>query len=162
MAMNKEKMTRLNRTVFELWVGILMFGLILQLPVFLFPQKGAYTVCLWIGILAALLCAFHMWWALDKAMTNPEKATKTLGLHYALRYLFMILVLGGAGILYGPYVLVTFAALVGIKVAAYLQPVTKKLSTLVYGEEILPDIIENLDEYEEEQKLLKEQREGGE
>lgn len=139
-----------------------MLGLVLQLLVFLFPNKGAYSICLWMGIAAALISAFHMWWALDRALSNPEKATKTLGLQYAIRYLFLILVLGVAGMLYGPYVLATFAALLGIKISAYLQPVTKKLSTLVYGEEILPEIIENLDEYEEQQKLLNEQREGGE
>lgn len=139
-----------------------MLGLVLQLAVFFVPDKGAYSICLWMGVPAAMICSFHMWWSLDRALDNPEKATKTLGLNYAIRYLFMILVLGAAGIWFGPYVLATFASLVGIKAAAYLQPVTKKLSTLVYGEEILPERIENLDEYEEQQKLLKMQEEGGE
>ena len=37
--------------------------------------------------------------------------------------------------------LTAFIGVMGLKVSAYLQPVTKKISRAVYGEEILPDII---------------------
>lgn len=155
--------TRINRTVFELWVGIITFGILCQIVCIWMPDKGKYSLCLWSGIAAALVCAFHMWWSLERELGNSEdKATKNLKLQFTLRYIFLIIVLGITGYFCGNYVLATFAGIMGTKIAAYLEPCTKKISTLIYGEEILPERIENLDEYEKQQKLLSKQEEGGE
>lgn len=127
------------------------------------PDRGKYNICLWSGVVAALISAFHMWWAFDRELGNPEdKATKNLKLQFAIRYLFLIIVLGVTGFFFGNYVLATFAGIMGTKISAYMEPYSKKISTLIYGEEILPERIENLDEYEKQQKLLKEQEQGGE
>ena len=59
----KEKIVRINRTLFELEVGILIFGAACQLVgVFLLIDRESYSIGLWMGILIAMVSAFHMWW----------------------------------------------------------------------------------------------------
>lgn len=137
----------INRTLFELWLGILAFGLFCQLAVFFMPNPGIYSISLWIGVLAAVLASFHMWWSFDRAFDMDEKAaTKNVRLHYLLRYLFLIAVLAASGIFFGNYVLATFAGILGMKIGAYLQKPAKKISTLIYGVEILPPLIKESEE----------------
>ncbi|MCR4788979.1 MAG: hypothetical protein K5888_10360 [Lachnospiraceae bacterium] len=149
---------RINRTVFELWTGELIFGLLAQAAVFFFPDKLRYSACLWIGVISAMAASYHMWWALDRSLEQGEsEAPKQIRLQYVLRYLAMCIVLGAVGIFFGSYVLAAFAGLIGIKISAYMQPLTKKISRLVYGEEILPPVIEYLYDDEEIKEPAKEQ-----
>ena len=136
---------KINRTVFELWIGIIAFGLVCLIADIFVPDKITYLICLLIGIITALAAAYHMWWSIDRALDEGEgAATKKIRLQFVYRYLALIIVLGATGIFFGEYVLGTFAGIVGIKVSAYLQPLAKKISNLVYGEEILPEKIEYL------------------
>ena len=90
----KEKITRINRTLFELETGIVIFGAVCQLFVFLIEDKAAYSLGLWMGILVAGLSAFHMWWSLDRALELPERAAvKSMSTHNILRYVFITAVL---------------------------------------------------------------------
>lgn len=135
--------TRINRTLFELEIGILIFGVICQMFVVLVEDKAGYSLGLWIGSLMAAFSAFHMWYTLDKGLDLGEKdAIGYLGRQNVIRYVVIVLVLiviavSGAG---NP--LSAFLGIMGLKAAAYMQPFTKKISRLLYGEEILPDIIE--------------------
>lgn len=143
---------KLNRTVFELWSGIIAFGLLCAIADIFVPDKIEYIICLLIGIVTALAASYHMWWAIDRALDEGEGgAAKKIRLQFVYRYLALIVVLGIVGVFFGEYVLGTFAGIVGIKVSAYLQPLEKKLSDLVYGEEILPEKIEYL--YDEDEKI---------
>lgn len=139
----KEKITRVNRTLFELETGILIFGVVCQLFVFAVKDKAAYSRGLWVGILIAAISAFHMWWTLDRALDLGEKtAVKKMSTHNVLRYLFIVaafalICVGGIA---NP--LSAFLGIMGLKASAYMQPFTKKISTLLYGKEILPEVIE--------------------
>lgn len=142
---------RINRTVFEIWTGIIIFGFLCEFGVFFIPSKVIYSVCLLVGILTAVLASYHMWWSIDRSLDYGVDAPKKLSMHFMIRYIFLIIVLGIMGFRFGSYVLVTFVGIMGMKAGAYLQPVTKKLSTLLYGEEILPPVIEYL--YDEEKPV---------
>lgn len=143
----KEMITRINRTLFELETGILFFGAVCEIFVLLVEDKKAYSLGLFMGILIAAISAFHMWWTLDRALELDEKgATRKMTAHNVLRYLFItaafaVICAGNAA---NP--LAAFLGIMGLKISAYLQPFTKKLSTLIYGEEILPELIEEPDE----------------
>ena len=150
---------KITRAVFELWVGIWIIGILAQAAVFFVNDKVIYSLCLWIGVLAAMASSYHMWWSLDRALEDEGRATKLINIHFVIRYLCLAAVLGIVGIFFAGYVLATFVGITGIKLAAYMQPVTRKIAVLVYGEEILPDIIENLDD---EIITAEEQKEGGE
>lgn len=136
--------TKINRTLFELEVGILIFGVFCQVIIFLFPKdKPGSSIGLWIGILTALFAAFHMWWSLDKGLDLPEKgAVSYLSRQNMIRYLVICVVLMLTAIAGAGRPLWTFLGIMGLKASAYMQFLTKKISRLLYGEEILPPIIE--------------------
>lgn len=139
----KEKIIRINRTLFELETGILIFGVLCQLFVFLPIDKGAYSLGLWAGILIAMVSAFHMWWSLDRALNLEERqAVKVTSAHNILRYFLITvaLILIAVSRIANP--LSAFLGIMGLKASAYMHFITKKISTLIYGEEILPPLIE--------------------
>lgn len=139
----KEKIIRINRTLFELEAGILLFAVICQLFVFLVKDKGAYSCGLWIGILTAMLGAFHMWWSLDKALDFQERAAvKFMSTHNIFRYGFFTVVLILTALSRGADPLSAFLGLMGLKASAYMHFVTRKISNVVYGVEIAPPLIE--------------------
>ncbi len=139
----KEKITKINRTLFELETGILMFGAACQLLVFLVKDKAGYSLGLWAGVLIAMAGAFHMWWSLDRALDLGEKqAVKMMSTHNILRYAFITtaLILIAVGKTADP--LSAFLGIMGLKASAYMHFITKKISTFIYGEEILPPMSE--------------------
>lgn len=134
---------KVNRTLFELEVGILIFGVVCQLFVFLPEEKAGYSIGLWIGIITAAAAAFHMWYTLDKGLDFDEKsAIGYLGRQNIIRYLVIVIVLIAVAASGIGNPLSAFLGVMGLKAAAYMQPFTKKISKLLYGEEILPEIIE--------------------
>lgn len=139
----KEKITRINRTLFELEIGIIIFGIICEIFVCFVKDKTGYSLGLWLGILIAAVCAFHMWWSLDRALDFEEKtAVKKMSTHNVLRYLFIVLAFGLICVEGSANPLAAFLGIMGLKAAAYMQPFTKNISTLIYGKEILPELIE--------------------
>lgn len=139
----KEKITKINRTLFELETGILLFGAVCQVFMLLSKDKGAYSLGLWIGILIALISAFHMWWSLNRALDLQERAAvKFMSVHNILRYLFIALALLAVAISGTANPLTAFLGIMGLKASAYMHFITKKISILFYGEEVLPPLIE--------------------
>lgn len=142
----------IDRYVFELWLGIILFGVVCEVGVFFVKDKATYSICLAVGILAAIISAYHMWWSIDRSLAAGEaEAAKKMSVQYIIRYIFYILVLGSMGVLFGNYVLVTFLGLMSIKASSYMEPLLKKFSVMIYGEEILPPVIEYL--YDEEKPV---------
>lgn len=139
----KKKITKINSTLFELETGILLFGAVCQVFVLFLKDKGTYSLGLWIGILIAAVSAFHMWWSLDRALDLPERAAvKFMSTHNIFRYLFITLALLAAAISRTANPLSAFLGIMGLKASAYMHFITKKISTLVYGEEVLPPLID--------------------
>lgn len=138
----KECLLKVNRTLFELETGILLFALACQAVILFFPQRGEWSRGLWIGILTACLCAFHMWYSLDRGLSLTEKgAAGYLGRQSMLRMAVVAIILVICAVTSAGNLLMAFIGVIGLKVSAYLQPVTKRISRAVYGKEILPDII---------------------
>lgn len=136
---------KVNRTLFELEVGILIFGLVCQLLVFLPEDKAGYSIGLWIGIATAAAAAFHMWRTLDKGLDFSQKAAVSyMSRQNMLRYGLIVLVIIFISVTHIGNPLAAFLGIMGLKAAAYMQPLTKKISKCIYGEEILPPIIEEL------------------
>lgn len=139
----KKKITAINRTLFELETGILLFGILCQVPVFWVKDKAGYSLGLWIGIVTAMLGAFHMWWSLDRALDLPEKAAvRSMSTHNIIRYLVFVVVIGGIAAAGIANPLSAFLGIMSLKASAYLHFITRKISVKIYGEEILPPLIE--------------------
>lgn len=144
--MKKIIIERMNRTLFELEVGILIFGAVCQMFVFLLEEKNGYSVGLLVGIAAAAVGTFHMWYTLDKGLDFDEKsAIGYLGRQNVIRYLIYVIVLVAVAVSEIGNPLSAFLGIMSIKASAYMQPLTKKISKLLYGEEILPELIEEPD-----------------
>ena len=141
--MKERIIENVNRTLFELEVGILIFGVVCQIFVFLPEDKAGYSIGLWIGVFTAVLAAFHMWYTLDKGLDFDEKsAIGYLGRQNIIRYLMIVAILIAVAVSGIGNPLSAFLGVMGLKASAYMQPFTKKISKLLYGEEILPEIIE--------------------
>lgn len=134
---------KINRTVFELWTGIVIYTLLCQIIAFFVNDPANYSICLWVGSVTAIVSAYHMWWTIDMALSFGEAdAPKKMSVQYVIRYICLVIILGIMGVRFGNYCIVTFVGILGIKVSAYLHPITRKIANLVYGEEILPEKIE--------------------
>lgn len=112
----------------ELCTGILFFGIVCQVVLFLFvPGRSDYSIGLWMGILLSLAGSVHMWWALDKALDYGDGARNMMTKHSLLRYGVVVVVLGIIMVTGVANPLMAFLGYMGMKVAAYLQPYTHKL-----------------------------------
>lgn len=139
----KTTITRINRTLFELETGILLFGLICQTAVFLVKDKADYSIGLWLGIFIAGFSAVHMWWTLEHALELEQKAAvRKMTTHNIIRYVLIAVALALIGISKVANPLWAFIGIMGLKISAYMHFFTKRLSTRIYGEEILPPLIE--------------------
>ena len=120
---------RLNDALPGLIAGIILYGVLVEvIGVWFAEDKLRYTTGLLIGIALACGMAVHMAWSLNMALDLGESgAVKKMQLHNLLRYGIVVVVifalwLSGIG---NP--VVAFLGIMGLKVAAYLQPFTHKL-----------------------------------
>lgn len=127
---SKEK--KINETLMELMIGIVVFAVVSQLAgMFFVDSMSMYTAGLWIGTVLALGCAYHMWWALDRNLTinadNEGGARAYAVKHSIIRYLVILLVFIGICVTDFAYPLAAFLGIMGLKAGAYLQPVINRL-----------------------------------
>lgn len=124
------------RALLELMTGVLLFGLVCQLAGLPFRMdQGKYAAGLWIGILVALVNSFLMWRSLNRAFSCDERhaATQMAG-GYVVRYLLVAGALLGVYFLDIGYVLAAFLGVMGLKIGAYLQPLTHKAYNRLFHE----------------------------
>lgn len=121
--------TKIDKTVFELAIGIVCWGMICQMAFVWFVQdKNGYSAGLWIGVFLALAAAVHMWWGLNKALDFPQaSAVKAMTKYNIIRYFLIVLVMAFLMVSGFANPLSAFLALMGLKVSAYLQPFTHKI-----------------------------------
>ena len=125
----KKKLAQLSEVLPGLWVGILLYGVLCEVVGLIFAEARLfYSIGLLAGILCALFMATHMAWSLNQALDMAEgDAVKKMQVHNILRYVIVVIVfflllytkLGNP--------LAAFLGVMGLKVAAYLQPFTHKL-----------------------------------
>ncbi|MBO5292184.1 MAG: hypothetical protein J6B10_03270 [Lachnospiraceae bacterium] len=120
-------MKRINETLLELMVGILAFAAVCQVSfVWLVERRLWYSLGLWAGAAIAVFCAVHMYRSLDTALELGADAPKLLSRKSMQRYLMIVLLLGIMMVTEIANPLSAFLGLMGLKVAAYLQPFTHK------------------------------------
>ncbi len=117
-----------DRTLTELAVGIAAWGLLCQVTVVWFvADKAGYSLGLWMGVLLAAAAGVHMWWALDRALDyGRDAAVKMITKHNIIRYFVFVIVMALIMVSGFANPLAAFLGLMGLKVAAYLQPFTHK------------------------------------
>ena len=120
----------ISETLKELLIGILFYGIIVEVFILCFSkEKGYFSIGLWYGIFLALASAIHMWWGLDKGMELGDGATKYLLSQNMIRYGVIVIAFGLLCLVDIGSPLAAFAGIMGLKAGAYLQPFTHKIST---------------------------------
>lgn len=125
----KEKIADVNKTLLELIAGIFIYGIICQVVGFILVEdRFSYSTGLWIGIITAIAAAIHIWKSLDRALDFDEgTAGKKMQAQSVIRYVIIVIVMGLTMISGVTNPLAAFLGIMGLKVAAYLQPFTHKL-----------------------------------
>ena len=126
-----ELLQKINEELLELLMGSLIWGVFAQVAfVWLVLDKGAYSICLWIGVGLAVFSAIHMWWSIDRNLTenpgNENRAQVKGNLYYMIRYAVTLVAFYLVVRNYGSYALATALGERGITVAAHMQPIIKR------------------------------------
>ena len=148
-----ETLKKKNRTLLEMFTGILFWGIACQLVGMIFVQDRIYyAVSLWFGILLALISTIHMYRSFDRALDYGEAgAGKRIFGGYMIRYVSFAVILFITMVTEVMNPLVVFLAYMGLKVTALIQPITHKLYNKMFHEtdpipEPLPEEVSGEDE----------------
>ena len=122
------KGTNRSDTLIELMCDILVYGVIGQLVILcFFHDKASTSIGWWIGVLTAVLSAYHMWWGLDRALDLGEKAAVKLITSYnLLRYAAIVIIMGIVMLTEIGNPLAAVFGVFGLKAGAYMQPFIHK------------------------------------
>ncbi len=125
-----------NRTLLEMYLGMLFLGLVCQIVGAFFVQnQWRYAASLWFGILLAAISALHLYRTLDSALDFDEKtASKLIFRGYVIRYVSVAVILLIITITDALNPLVVFMAYMSLKVTALIQPITHKLCNKLFHE----------------------------
>lgn len=123
---------KIDPTLFDLCLGILLYGIVFQLVLLFFVRKMSYSLGLWIGVVLAVAGSIHMWWSIDKGMDQVSRqAAKTVGTNNLIRYLVLVVVT--FVLIYTDFAnpIFMFCGYMGMKVSAYLNPWLCKIRSKV-------------------------------
>jgi energy-converting hydrogenase Eha subunit A len=130
IGMIKSRLSKINKALPGLLLGIIAFGVICQIVgLFLVKDKADYSIGLWIGVLTAIFMAFHMAVCLNNSVLLNEKGAQASVTRQSIfRYVIVIAVelvlvytrLGNP--------LSGFLGIMGLKVSAYIQPLLSRLT----------------------------------
>lgn len=120
--------TNRSDTLIELMCGILVYGVVGQLVILCFLHDKIWlSIGWWIGVLCAVLGAYHMWWGLDRALDFGEKdAVKLITSYNLLRYAVIVIIMGIVMVTEIGNPLAAVFGVFGLKAGAYMQPFIHK------------------------------------
>ncbi len=130
-----ETLKKVNRTLLEMQVGMLFFGIVCQVAgVFFVKEQGYYAASLWFGIAFAFAASIHMYKNLDRALYYGADAPKLVTRGYVFRYVVFAVALVLVALTEVMNPIVFFLGYMSLKVTAYLQPITHKLCNKLFHE----------------------------
>lgn len=124
---------RIDPTLFDLCLGIFLYGVVFQAVLLFFSREAAYSLGLWIGVILAIAGAVHMWWSIDRGMDQASKqAARTIGTNNLIRYFVLVVVM--FVLIYTDFAnpIFMFCGYMGMKVSAYLNPWLHKVSSKIF------------------------------
>ena len=131
-----EMLRKGNRTLLEMHMGMLFFGIVCQLVGALtIGNRWNYAPSLWFGVAFAAAGSIHMSRTLDRALSAGSDASGIVTKGYLFRYVIVAAVLIVISVTETLNPLVFFLGYMSLKVTAYLQPITHKLCNKLFHEE---------------------------
>lgn len=124
-----DKLKQLSDVLPDMLVGEILFGILCQVVgLFFVKERVFYSIGLWIGVILSMAMAIHMAWSLSIALSlGQEGAVTMMQKHNLLRYGVLTIILGIVMVLKIGNPIAAFLGVMGLKVAAYIQPITHKL-----------------------------------
>lgn len=118
-----------NETLRELMLGILVFGILAEIVIMVISSRTAYnSLGLLCGILVSEFMAFHMAYTIEISILLPEKgAIAYMRKMMIIRYVVVCIVLGVIGVTNIANPITVIVGIFGLKMGAYMQPLTHKL-----------------------------------
>ena len=114
---------RLNSALPGLLIGILLYGIFIQLTgVWFVEDKLRYSSGLWIGILTAMGMAYHIALIIAETIDAPNPEKVRTWRYAAVAAVFAVTMYFDLGNL-----VTLFLGVMGLKISAYLQPALHKL-----------------------------------
>ena len=125
-----------NRTLLELWTGMIVLTLICIIPGVIWAGNVLiYIASLVIGTAMAILSSIHMYKSLDTALDFEEGvAKKKIYFAYYIRYAVIVLIFAIICLtkIFNP--LIVFLGYMTLKIGALIQPVTHKVYNKIFNE----------------------------
>ncbi len=129
----KMKIREEDRTVLEMMLIILLYGILVWLAgMFFAKRKMFHTSGLWIGIMIAIFMLVYMYRILRAGLyANSKEAVSYVRKHSIIRYLSVVVAY--ALVIFIPLgnPISCFAGIMSLKLAAYMQPLMHKLLTKI-------------------------------
>ena len=130
-----ETARKMNRTLLEMHIGMVFFGLVCQaVGALIVSDQREYALSLWFGVAFAVAGSIHMCRTLDRALLCGSDATGIVTRGYLFRYFLVAAVLVVIAVTGVMEPLVFFLGYMSLKVTAYLQPITHKLCNKLFHE----------------------------
>ena len=127
--MEKNWKKKIDPTLFDLCLGIFLYGVICQIVILFISSLPQYSIGLWIGVFLGILGSIHMWWSLNRGLDMASKdAMKTVGANSIVRYFVLVAVMALLAVSGFANPLLAFLGYMGMKFSAYMQPITRKIS----------------------------------
>ncbi len=124
---------KINPTLFDLCLGIFIWGILCQIVILLVRNVPEYSIGLWIGVMLGIAGSVHMWWTLDRSLDMVSKgASRTVGAQSLIRYAVLVVVMALLAVSGFANPLFAFLGYMGMKAAAYMQPFTRKISSTIF------------------------------
>lgn len=127
---------RINDALPDLVIGILLYGAVLQVAgIWFAADKLRYSTGLWIGIALAVGMAVHIAIIIRDAVDYAASGSndKVLAAKSALRYIVIVIVFFVMMKFNLGNLISAFLGVMGLKIAAYLQPYFLKLKVKFKG-----------------------------
>jgi hypothetical protein len=121
-------MKKIDSTLFELCLGIVLYGVVFEIVLLFFSRALPYSLGLWIGVVLAVIASVHMWWSIDRSMEKAKKeAARSVSVNSLIRYFVLVIVI--AVLAYTDFAnpILAFFGYMGLKISAYLNPLVHKL-----------------------------------
>lgn len=124
----KEKLFGVGSVLGEMIIGIIFFALIVQVVGLFLPTDIVfYSIGLWIGAIAAIGMAFYMAYTIEREVEQGAGNSKSHVVHVLIRYLLTVILIFILFWLKIGNPFSCFTGVMGLKIGAYLQPLTHKL-----------------------------------
>lgn len=121
---------RLNQALPELLLGILLYGIVIQVTGVWFAQdRLRYSSGLWIGIVTAMAMAYHIARIIAETIDcmDAHKARVQITAKGIMRYAVVVVVFSITMYFDLGNLVTLFIGVMGLKISAYLQPFLHKV-----------------------------------